>query len=137
MKPKDLIGLHCHCDYKFGTTGIVKDIIKTDEVGFDGRPIWHVIIEDHWDGSIETEDLDCVIFDVPYINQWEFEYLNSRWEIDGDEKYNTGKLWLDSKLSKEDVIKIISDLYSGDWYFSLRNVKIIDNVTKEWKINYK
>lgn len=136
MKIKQLIGLHCRTDCKLGPTGTVKDIVKSDEVGFNGKPIWEVIIEDPLDGDIEKRDITEVIFEIPFINKWEFEYLNSSYEIDGDEKFNKDILWLDSKISKEDVIKMITSRYAGTGYFSLRNLKIIDQQTIDWQINY-
>lgn len=127
-KKETLIGLKAYEDTKFSLHGIVKDIYKDE----NGK--WQTLIEDPNDGDTELVYIYNVIFEYPTINLWEFEYLNSRWHIDGDEKYNTGKLWLDAKISKEDVIKIISDLYSGDLYFSLRNLKIIDSQTRELKL---
>ena len=134
MKKEQLIGLHCRTDLKLGPTGIVKDIIQLDDEGFDDEPIFEVVIEDPRDGDIERADMHNVIFEVPIINKWEFEYYNSHYEIDGDEKYLKDTLWLDVKLSKDEVIKIISEIYSGNDYFSLRNLKIIDNKTIDWQV---
>ena len=126
-KKEQLIGLHAYGDWKFSLHGDVKDIYKDE----DGD--WQVLIEDPNDGDTEVVYIYDTIFEYPIINLWEFEYLNSRWEIDGDEKYNTGKLWLDAKISKDEAIKIISDLYSGNWFFSLRNLKITDSHNRELK----
>ena len=76
-------------------------------------------------------------YDLPVRTLWEFEYYNSHYEIDGDEKYHKDKLWIDFKISKEDVIDIITKLYSDDDYFSLRNLKVVDYEPKELKIKYE
>ena len=130
-KKETLIGLKAYEDAKFSLHGIVKDIYK-DENG-----IWQTLIEDPNDGDTELVYIYNVIFEYPTINLWEFEYYNSKNEIDGDEKFFKETLWLDSKLSKEDVIKLITEIYSIDdfyTFFSLRNLKIIDSQTRELKL---
>ena len=127
MKKENLIGLHAIGDYKFAPSGTVKNIIKEDDE-------WYVIIQDEHDGDIEKLNLDETIFYVPYVNKWSFEYYNSRYDIDGDEQFNKNTLWLDAKITKEQAIEIITKLYAGNDYFSLRNLYIIDYETMEFKV---
>ena len=127
MKRKDLIGLHCTSEYHMGVSGIVKDLYKEND-------IWKVLIHDeNYDNDVRI-DMSDVVFDYPYINRWEFEYYNSCYDIDGDEKFCKAKLWLDAKIDEAKAIKIISLLYAGDNYFSLRNLKIVETRTKELKV---
>lgn len=134
MKRENLIGLHCRTDHIMGPKGIVKDIVKFDEIGFDGKQHWAVIIEDTYDGDINKIDVTEAIFEIPYIHKWEFEYLNSRWEIDGDENFFKETLWLDAKISKHDAIEMITKKYAGNSYFTLRNMKIIDSKTQDLRL---
>ena len=53
------------------------------------------------------------------------------WSLDFADK-NT--LWLDAKITKEQAIEIITKLYAGNDYFSLRNMHIIDYETREFKV---
>ena len=53
------------------------------------------------------------------------------WSLDFSDK-NT--LWLDAKIAKEQAIEIITKLYEGNDYFSLRNLYIIDYETREFKV---
>lgn len=121
MKKEKLIGLHCHTSAVFGPTGTVKRIFKDEE----GE--WQVEIDD--DGDINYRIVEEVIFDIPYCNRWEFDYLNSRWEIDGDERFIHDSLWLDSKISKDEAVDIISKLFAGSNFFSLKNLKIGNQLT--------
>lgn len=127
MKKENLIGLHAIGDYKLAPSGTVKNIIKEDDE-------WYVIIQDENDGDIEKLTLDETIFYVPYVNKWSFEYCNGRYDIDGDEQFNKNTLWLDAKITKEQAIEIITKLYAGNDYLSLRNMHIIDYETREFKV---
>ena len=53
------------------------------------------------------------------------------WSLDFADK-NT--LWLDAKITKEQAIEIITKLYAGNDYFSLRTLYIIDYETREFKV---
>lgn len=128
MKKESLLGLRCYGDFKFSLHGIATKIYKEDET-------WKVDIVDPEDGDKETLAIEEVIFEVPYINQWKFEYLNSNYDIDGDEKFNNSTLWLDAKISEEQAIEIISKIYGCKYgNFSLRNLQVVDTHNREFKL---
>ena len=125
MKRKELIGLHCHSDNFPDLKGIVKDIVRDDKT-----EKWFAVVEISKDKttSVFVED---VIFDIPQINFWRFEYLNSSSTIDGDEKFHTEEIWLDAKISKESVTEMLTQEYASDKYFTLRNLHIVEQKTKD------
>lgn len=131
---KELIGLHCSTEYHMGISGICKDIVKSKEVDSEGNPIYNVIIEDKDYDDIEKVDISEVIFDYPIAHLWEFEYYNSVDYINGDEQFNKCSLWLDAMLPEDAITSMITILCNNGNYFSLRNLKIIDTLTKDLKI---